>query len=174
MNRRCLLSLSKIAINTIYIWTIVPKLPVLKPNSWSFQYLPPTLQTILLHTREKLSYNRDPVSSGTASAKLLTDNLRAHICPDTSTFEDKATQWFCDLLLNKNDDLDNELVLTMVFLLPMACVPHVNSLCHTTNSLWSDWAPTNSPFSCDAHQTKHGNSRTPDWFSIVFYVIFFS
>ena len=31
--------------------------------------------------------------------------------------------------------LTTKLVLTMVFLLPMACVPHVNSLCHATNSL---------------------------------------
>ena len=96
-------------INTIYIWTTDPKFPVLKPNSWSFQYLPPTLQTILLHSREKLTYNRDPVSSGTALAKLLTDNLHAHIFSDTSTFEDKATQWFRDLLLNKNDDLDDKI-----------------------------------------------------------------
>ena len=39
--RRRLLSLSKIAINTIYIWTTDPQLPVLRPNSQSFQYLPP-------------------------------------------------------------------------------------------------------------------------------------
>jgi hypothetical protein len=107
--RRCLLFLSKIAISTIYIWTTDPQLPVLKPNSQSFQYLPPTLQTILLHSREKVSYDCDPVPSGTALAKLLIGNLRAHIFPDTSTFEDKAIQWFCDLLHNKNDDLDDEI-----------------------------------------------------------------
>jgi hypothetical protein len=28
---------------------------------------------------------------------------------DTSTFEDKATQWFCNLLLNKNDNLDDKI-----------------------------------------------------------------
>ena len=99
--RRPLLSLSKVAINTIYIWTTDPQLSVLKPNLQSSQYLPPTLQTILLHSRKKLSYDRDPVPSGTASAKLLTDNLCAHIFPDSSTFEDKAIEWFCDLLLNK-------------------------------------------------------------------------
>ena len=71
---RRLLSLSKIAINTIYIWTTDPKLPVLKPNSRSFQYLPPTLQTILLllHSCEKLSYNRDPVPSRRADTIIFT------------------------------------------------------------------------------------------------------
>ncbi len=61
------------------------------------------------HSREKLSYDCKPVPSGTASAKLLTDTLRTHIFPDTSTFEDKATQWFCDLLLNKNEELDDKI-----------------------------------------------------------------
>ena len=88
---RHLLTLSKIVINTIYIWTTDPKFPVLKPNLRSFQYLPPTLQTILLHSREKFSYNCNPVPSGTASAKLLITNLHAHIFPDTATFEGKAT-----------------------------------------------------------------------------------
>ena len=107
--RRRLLSLSKIAINTIYIWTTDHELPVLKPSSWSFQYLPPTLQTILLHSCEKLSYDCNPVPSGAAWVKLLTDNLLAHIFPDTSTFEDKATQWFRNLLLNKNDKFENKI-----------------------------------------------------------------
>jgi hypothetical protein len=88
---RHLLTLSKIVINTIYIWTTDPKFPVLKPNLRSFQYLPPTLQTILLHSREKFSYDCNPVPSGTALAKLLITNLHAHIFPDTATFEGKAT-----------------------------------------------------------------------------------
>jgi hypothetical protein len=103
---RCLLSLSKIAINTIYIWTTDPELPVLDPKSRSFKYLPPTLQTILLHSCKKLTYACKPVPSGAASTKLLTDNLQAHTVPDNSTFEDKAIQWFCNLLLN-NDELDD-------------------------------------------------------------------
>ena len=73
----------------------------------------------------------------------------------------------------KMTTLTTTLVLIMVFFLPMACVPHVNSLCHTMNSCWSDRAPTNPPFSCDAHQTKYGNLRTPDWSFIVFYSCYF-
>jgi hypothetical protein len=99
-------SLSKIAINTIYIWTTDPELPVLDSKLQSFKYLPPTLQTILLHSCKKHTYARKPVLSGAASTKLLTNNLQAHIVPDNSTFEDKAIQWFCDLLLN-NDELDD-------------------------------------------------------------------
>jgi hypothetical protein len=45
-----LLALSKIAINTIYIWTTDPDLPILAPESQSFKCLPPTLQTLLLHS----------------------------------------------------------------------------------------------------------------------------
>ncbi len=41
-----------------------------------------------------------------ALTKLLTHILRAHIVPENSTFENKAIQWFCDLLLN-NDELNN-------------------------------------------------------------------
>jgi hypothetical protein len=104
--RRHLLSLSKIAINTIYIWMTDPELPVLDPKLQSFKYLPPTLQTILLHSCKKLTYACKPVPSGAASTKLLTDNLQAHTVPDNSTFEDKAILWFCNLLLN-NDELDD-------------------------------------------------------------------
>ena len=120
-------------INTIYIWTTDPKFPVLKPNLRSFQYLPPTLQTILLHSREKFSYDCNPVPSGTALAKLLITNLHAHIFPDTATFEGKATQWLRDLLLNKNDNLDDKIGFDNGIL--VACVPRVNSLCHAKNSL---------------------------------------
>jgi hypothetical protein len=69
--RRHLLSLSKIAINTIYIWMTDPELPVLDPKLQSFKYLPPTLQTILLHSCKKLTYARKPVPSGAALTKLL-------------------------------------------------------------------------------------------------------
>jgi hypothetical protein len=79
------------------------------PTHRAFNTSPLTLQTILLHSRKKLSYDCDHVPSGTALAKVLTDTLCAHIFPDTSTFEDKAIQWFRDLLLNKNDDLDDKI-----------------------------------------------------------------
>jgi hypothetical protein len=52
-----------------------PELPVLDPELQSFIPLPLTLQTILLHSREKITYTREPVPSGAAAVKLLTDNL---------------------------------------------------------------------------------------------------
>jgi hypothetical protein len=73
--RRRILALSKIAINTVFIWTTDPELPILATYSNSFKHLPPTLQNLLLHTCDKCVYAREPVPAGTASAKLLTDNL---------------------------------------------------------------------------------------------------
>jgi hypothetical protein len=46
--RRRFLVLSKIAINTIYIWMMDPNLPIFAPESQSFKRLPPTIQTLLL------------------------------------------------------------------------------------------------------------------------------
>jgi hypothetical protein len=40
-------------------------------------------------------------------ATLLTDNLPAHILPDSSTFENKIIQWYPDLLLNQNNEMDD-------------------------------------------------------------------
>jgi hypothetical protein len=156
LNRRRLLSLSKIGINTIYIWTTDPELPVLDPKSRSFKYLPPTLRTILLHSCEKLTYACEPVPSVAALTKLLTNNLQAHIVPDNSTFEDKAIQWFCDLLLN-NDELNDMIGFDNGILVAYGIVHHVNSLSHAMNSLLYDRAPTNPHISCDAHQMTYGN-----------------
>jgi hypothetical protein len=103
-----LLALSNIAINTSYIWATDHELPVLAPESHSFfKQLSTTLQNLLLHSRDKITYGREPVPLGTALAKLLMNNLQAHILPDISTFKTKAIQWYRDLLLNKNDDLDD-------------------------------------------------------------------
>jgi hypothetical protein len=76
-----LLALSKIAINTIYIWTTEPNLPilVLAPELQSFKCLPPTLQTLLLHFCEKITHVCKSVPLGATLSKLLTDNLRPHI-----------------------------------------------------------------------------------------------
>ncbi len=41
------------------------------------------------------------------STAMLTNNLRAHIHPDNSSFEEKAIQWYKDLLLNQNEELDD-------------------------------------------------------------------
>jgi hypothetical protein len=35
------------------------------------------------------------------------DNHRAHIYPDKSSFEDNAIQWYQDLLLNQEEDLND-------------------------------------------------------------------
>jgi hypothetical protein len=82
-----LLAISKIAINTIYIWTTDPDLPFLAPESQNFKCLPPTLQTLLLHSCEKITDARKSVPLGAASAKLMTDNLQAHTLPDKSPFK---------------------------------------------------------------------------------------
>jgi hypothetical protein len=42
-----------------------------------------------------------------ALAKLLMDNLQAHILPDNLTLVTKVIQLYRDLLLNQNDDLDD-------------------------------------------------------------------
>jgi hypothetical protein len=102
-----LLALSKIAINTIYIWTTEPDLPILAPELQSFKCLPPTLQTLLLHFRKKITYVCESVPSGAASSKLLTDNLQAHISKNKLTFETKAIQWYHNLLLNQSIELDH-------------------------------------------------------------------
>jgi hypothetical protein len=100
-------ALSKIAINTIYIWTTDPDLPILAPDSQNFKCLSPTFQTLLLHSCEKITYACKPVPSGAASAKLLTDNLQARTSPDKSPFKTKAIQLYRDLLLNQHGDVDD-------------------------------------------------------------------
>jgi hypothetical protein len=52
---RRLLTLSKVAINTVYIWMMNPNTPVLVPHSNSFNCHPPTVQQLLHHTHEKNS-----------------------------------------------------------------------------------------------------------------------
>ena len=41
--RRCLLTLSKVAINTVHIWLTNPTTPILAPTSDSYDRLPSTL-----------------------------------------------------------------------------------------------------------------------------------
>ncbi len=96
--RWCLLALSKIVINTIYILRTNPDLPILVPKLRSFTHLPPTLQTLLQHSGNKITYACEPVLSGTAWAKLLTDNLGTHISPNSLMFKNKANQCYRDLL----------------------------------------------------------------------------
>ncbi len=84
-----------------------PNTPIRADTSPTFQKLPPTFKQILLHTNKKVVYAREPIPSKRESTKLLTDNLRAHIYPDNSLFEDKAIQWYQDLLLNQDEDLNN-------------------------------------------------------------------
>jgi len=105
--RRRVLALSKIAINTIYTWMTDPDTPILAETSLTFQRLPPTFKQLLLQTHDKIVYARQPIPSGSESATMLTNNLRAHLHPDNSSFEEKAIQWYRDLLLNQEQDLDD-------------------------------------------------------------------
>jgi len=49
------LSLSKVVINAVYIWTTNPDTPVLQPTSNSFERLPSTLQKLILEASTKIS-----------------------------------------------------------------------------------------------------------------------
>jgi hypothetical protein len=97
---RRLLTLSKVAINTVYIWMMNPNTPVLAPHSNGFKSLPPTVQQLLRHTHEKIVFAREPVPSGTTITHLLTNNLCSYLVSDTLPFAKKAICWYCDLLLN--------------------------------------------------------------------------
>jgi hypothetical protein len=98
--RRRLLTLSKVAINTVYIWMTNPNTPVLAPHSNGVKCLPPTVQQLLRHTHEKIVFAREPVPSGTTTTDLLTDNLCSYLVPDTLPFAEKAIRWYPNLLLN--------------------------------------------------------------------------
>jgi hypothetical protein len=103
---RRLLTLSKVAINTVYIWMTNPNTPVLAPHSNSFKCLPPTVQQLLRYTHEKIVFACEPVPSETTTTHLLT-NICSYLIPDTLPFAEKAIRWYCDLLLNhkKVDDM---------------------------------------------------------------------
>ena len=74
-----LLTLSKIGINTIYIWMTDSNTPILAKDSPTFRLLPPTIKQLLLQTHNKLVNAHQPVPSGKESTVMLTNNLRAHI-----------------------------------------------------------------------------------------------
>ena len=59
--RRCLLTLSKVAINTVHIWLTDPTTPILAPTSDSYDCLPSTLWHLLLHSSDKLVFACEPV-----------------------------------------------------------------------------------------------------------------
>jgi hypothetical protein len=88
--RRHVLALSKIAINTIYVWMTDPVTPILADTLPTLQKLSPTFKHLLLHTGKNVVYAREPAPSGRKLTKLLADNLRTHIYPDNSSFEEKA------------------------------------------------------------------------------------
>jgi hypothetical protein len=105
---RCrLLTLSKVAINTVHIWLTDPTTPILVPTSDSYDRLPSTLWQILLHSSDKLVFARESVPRGTKSVDLLMKNLQDHRVPNTLTFEENAIIWYRTLLLNQahSDDM---------------------------------------------------------------------
>jgi len=54
--RRRLLTLSKVAINTVHIWLTDPTTPILAPTSDSYNRFPSTLWQLLLHSSDKLVF----------------------------------------------------------------------------------------------------------------------
>jgi len=105
--RRCLLTLSKVAINTVHIWLTDPTTPILAPTSDSYDRLPSTLRQLLLHSSVKLVFACEPVPRGTKSVDLLMKNLHNHRVPNTLTFEENTIIWYHSLLLNQGhtDDM---------------------------------------------------------------------
>ena len=105
--QRRLLTLSKVAINTVHIWLTNPDTPILAPTSDSLDRLPSTLRRLLLHSSDKLVFAREPVPRGTKSVNLLMQNLQNHRLPNTLTFEENAIIWYRSLLLNQahSDDM---------------------------------------------------------------------
>jgi hypothetical protein len=67
---RRLLTLSKLAINTVHIWLTDPSTPILAHTSDSYNRLPSTLRQLLLHSSNKLVFAREPVPRGTESINL--------------------------------------------------------------------------------------------------------
>jgi hypothetical protein len=70
LKRQKILSLFKVAISAVYIWTTNPDTPVLQPTSNSFGRLPPTLQNDSRHTQNFI-FARQPVPPGTAATQSL-------------------------------------------------------------------------------------------------------
>jgi len=105
--RRCLLTLSKVAINTVHIWLTDTITPILAPTSDSYDRLPSTCRQLLLHSSDKLVFAREPVPRGTKSVDLLMKNLQNHRVPNTLTFEENTIIWYRSLLLNQahTDDI---------------------------------------------------------------------
>jgi hypothetical protein len=101
LTRRHLLTLSKVAINTVHIWLTDPTTPILAPTSDNYDRLPSTLRQLLLHSSYKLVFAREPVPRGTKSVDLLMKNLQNHKIPNTLTFKENAIIWYRSILLNQ-------------------------------------------------------------------------
>ena len=80
--RRKVLSLFKVAINAVYIWTTIPDTPVLQQTSNSFKRLPLTLHKLILVSHQNILFVCESVPTGTAATQLLTTNLHNHTVPD--------------------------------------------------------------------------------------------
>jgi hypothetical protein len=90
-----ILTLLKVAVNTVSIWMTNPSMPILSPDLYGFKCLPPTVQLQLHCTHAYRTFARNPVSLGTATACLLTNNLRKYSIADTLPFEEKnAIRWY--------------------------------------------------------------------------------
>ena len=98
---------SRIAANYLYIWTNGTN-PLITDEG--IDRLPGALRHIF-HLRRKHVGTCDvrmPISMGEDCTKILMDNLRdARDTPETTTFEDKAIQWYTDFLLH-GDTADDD------------------------------------------------------------------
>ncbi len=83
----------KVAINMVHIWMTNPSMPILSPDLHGYKCLPPTVQLLLHCTHANRVFARKLVSPGTATARLLTNNLHKYSVPDTLPFEEKTIHW---------------------------------------------------------------------------------
>ncbi len=104
---RKILTLSKVAINTAYIWMTNQSMLILSLDLHGFKGLPPTVQLLLYCTHSSRTFACKLVPPGTATACLLTNNLHEYSIPDTLPFEEKANRWYQELFLNHSqaDDM---------------------------------------------------------------------
>jgi hypothetical protein len=158
------LSLLKVAINAVYIWTTNPDTPILQPTSDSFKRLPPTLQNLILGTHQHIVFAREPVPPGTAATQLLTTNLCNHTVPNNLSFKEKAIRWYHDLLLHHNvagdmTGFDNRILIaygmcppckTMEYYQLDPCITPSGFMQGTAPEVWGD----------DTHEVMQGTSSS--------------
>ncbi len=116
--QRCLVSLSKIAINTYHLWAITNFNNARIINDDALQCHPPGLQSIIqsLQDPNTAKYVRVPLAPGTTCINILLRNLQhSTIDPSSITFEDAAVSWYNDLLLHRRSATDTTGIKNRIF-----------------------------------------------------------